>query len=601
MTEPKKKGVWTREELALAVSAYQKKECGLNECARIYNIPKATLKRHVDCKNKIANGEIKFYGGTPTFSVDIENEIKSHILKLEEMMFGLTQLDVRKLAFDVAEKNGMAHSFNRQKGVAGKKWYYNFMKRHPDLSLRTPECTSLARARGFNRASVSKFFDLLENICDRNALDGTRVFNVDESGFSTVQKRCQKIVATKGKKQIAGLSSGERGVNTTAVCCCSAAGQFVPPMIIFKRKRMAPELKIGAPEGSLVEISESGYIDSSLFVKWLQFFVDTVHPSQERKVLLCLDGHTTHSKNLQALELARESGVIMLQLPAHTTHKLQPLDVTFFKPLETFYIQEMQKWMRANPNASVSMFNVASILAPAYRRAATIENAASGFRSTGIWPVNRDIFGEHEFTAAENLSAMEVAEEEAGQNETGKSTPVQGTSQGRPRLFSFYILFTYLLPLAAAPEEINTTLSRSNNSSRISVAEISPVPAPTTKSRKRRRVAQQACELTSSPYKNELAERKARTTKPNAIFGKNEQKSCNTQSSAKTADPCCSRVSSSKSKPSRNESWFCILCKDDMQLDMIQCQECNKWVHAICANVSPLRKFYFCPHCLECF
>lgn len=101
---------------------------------------------------------------------------------------------------------------------------------------------------------------------------------------------------------------------------------------------MRPELKTGAPGGSLVEISESEYCDSTLFGKWLEFFIASVHPSPERKVLLCLDDHTTHSKNLKALELARKSGLIMLQLPGHTIHKLQSFDVAFSKPLETFYI-----------------------------------------------------------------------------------------------------------------------------------------------------------------------------------------------------------------------------------------------------------------------
>lgn len=40
------------------------------------------------------------------------------------------------------------------------------MRRHQDLSLRTPDCTSLAR--GFNKESVSTFFDLSEKICDEN-------------------------------------------------------------------------------------------------------------------------------------------------------------------------------------------------------------------------------------------------------------------------------------------------------------------------------------------------------------------------------------------------------------------------------------------------
>lgn len=121
--------------------------------------------------------------------------------------------------------------------------------------------------------------------------------------------------------------------------------------------------------------------------------------------MLCLDGHITHSKNLRALELARDHGVILLQLPGHTTHKLQPLDVSFFKPLETFCIQEMQKYLRTYPNLIISLFQIAQIFTPAYQRAATIENAVSGFKNTGIWPVNRNVFAEHEYAAADNLLA----------------------------------------------------------------------------------------------------------------------------------------------------------------------------------------------------
>ena len=99
---------------------------------------------------------------------------------------------------------------------------------------------------------------------------------------------------------------------------------------------MHPALGTGSPPGSLVEISYTGYSNSDLFTKWLQHFIDFVKPTPDRKVLLVLDGHTTHSKNLQAILLVRQSGVILLHLPSHTTHRLQPLDVAVFKPLETF-------------------------------------------------------------------------------------------------------------------------------------------------------------------------------------------------------------------------------------------------------------------------
>jgi hypothetical protein len=54
------------------------------------------------------------------------------------------------------------------------------------------------------------------------------------------------------------VSNAERGVNTTVVCCCSAESMYVPPLIIFKGKQLV--LADGAPEDSIVAMSETGYI-----------------------------------------------------------------------------------------------------------------------------------------------------------------------------------------------------------------------------------------------------------------------------------------------------------------------------------------------------
>lgn len=110
-------------------------------------------------------------------------------------------------------------------------------------------------------------------------------------------------------------------------------------MVIFKRKKWNNDLAVGAPPGSLVQISDTGYINSEFFVKWLQNFKSHVNSSTEKCVLLLLDGHSTHSKNLDACDNVRENGIILMQLPGHTTHRLQPLDVSFFLPLQTYFIQ----------------------------------------------------------------------------------------------------------------------------------------------------------------------------------------------------------------------------------------------------------------------
>ena len=78
-------------------------------CSRIYNVPKQTIKRHAEDKDKNANGDFKIFGRSRVFSDEIEHELEKNILKFEETMFGLTMSDVRKLAYAIAERNGLHH------------------------------------------------------------------------------------------------------------------------------------------------------------------------------------------------------------------------------------------------------------------------------------------------------------------------------------------------------------------------------------------------------------------------------------------------------------------------------------------------------------
>lgn len=131
-----------------------------------------------------------------------------------------------------------------------------------------------------------------------------------------------------------------------------------------------------------------------------------------KKIILVLDGHTIHSKNLTVIEMARENGVILLQLPGHTTHRVQPLDRTFFKPLQTYYAQMIRKWLQLNPGLCVTQYHVSELAAEAYGKAATIENATSGFKVTGIYPVDRTVFKESDFVAADNLNQIGMTSQE---------------------------------------------------------------------------------------------------------------------------------------------------------------------------------------------
>ena len=153
---------------------------------------------------------------------DVETELVEHCLTLESMYFGMRIDDLRHLAFDVAEANNIEHSFNQQTRMAGKKWYYSFMRRHPQLSLREPESTSMARAQGFNKQRVQSFFELLSKIYSEGEITTGRLFNMDETSLSTVQDGPIKIIRARGKKRIGAMTSNERGESVTSVVCVRA-------------------------------------------------------------------------------------------------------------------------------------------------------------------------------------------------------------------------------------------------------------------------------------------------------------------------------------------------------------------------------------------
>jgi hypothetical protein len=139
-----------------AVEAVRNETMGKNEACRVYNISKPTLLRHLRKEQNMLPFAEKKLGRSSDLPPQIEADLVSHIKSMAEVGFGFTPTDIRKLAFQLAEINKIRTRFDSRSKLAGLDWYYGFMKRHNDISLRSTEPTSLARAGGFNRPVVSK-------------------------------------------------------------------------------------------------------------------------------------------------------------------------------------------------------------------------------------------------------------------------------------------------------------------------------------------------------------------------------------------------------------------------------------------------------------
>ena len=393
--QPRKQ--WSKESMIAAVESVEG-GMGVREAARLYNLPYETLRRRV---NHVVSVECR--PGPPTVLTDDEEEqLASYCIKMADMGFGLSRDDVMLTAFRIAESSGRKHPF--QKGAAGRAWFDGFRSRHPCLTLRSAQSLSHSRAACANEEIVRDYFAKLAAVCARlNILTKPmQLFNMDETGLSIVHKP-GRVVAQLGRRNVWAITSAEKGKTHTILTCVSASGYALPPFMIYPRKRITDNLKVGALPGTSFHCSDSGWVNGELFVEWLKFFIKMIPPF--RPVLLLLDGHASHI-SIEVIELARSNDIHMLCLPAHTTHILQPLDVGVFKSLKAAYYKACRKYISDHPGRVITTEVIASLLAVAWPLSVTPVNIMAGFKKCGVYPLNPGEVGDRQIAPSKAIYSV---------------------------------------------------------------------------------------------------------------------------------------------------------------------------------------------------
>lgn len=103
------------------------------------------------------------------------------------------------------------------------------------------------------------------------------IYNADETGVSVVHKP-GKVLAELGQRNVYSTTSAERGKTHTILACVSAARNVLPPMMVYPRKKYVPDkFKEGCVPGTLFKTSESGWINTELYLEWFHFFCSRYH------------------------------------------------------------------------------------------------------------------------------------------------------------------------------------------------------------------------------------------------------------------------------------------------------------------------------------
>ena len=398
---PSKRKQWTNEQMARALMAVSE-GMPANKAAGTYGVPKSTLKDRVS--GRVVHGCKP--GPRPYLEHKEEKELTDFLISSSQCGYGKKRLEVMNIVKKVALEKKVLRGSRISCG-----WWRRFLERQKTLSLRQGDGTCSLRLSAINEETLSHYYGLLEDtMMTYNLLDHPeRIYNMDETGMP-LSPPTPRVVAMKGQRKVRCLTSSKKG-QVTVIACGNGVGQAIPPFVIFDAAQLNSLWTKGEVPGTRYGVSSRGWIDKELFHGWLvEHFLK--HCVASRPVLLLLDGHSSHFEP-QTIRFAKENGIIIICLPPHTTHELQPLDCSLFGPLKLAWSEVCHSFFMQHPGQVVSKMNFNQLFHSAWLKAVTPQNISAGFRKAGIWPFNPAAVVKSKVEApdvVENTSSGEVRE-----------------------------------------------------------------------------------------------------------------------------------------------------------------------------------------------
>lgn len=170
-------------------------------------------------------------------------------------------------------------------------------------------------------------------------------------GIGKASKRIVSKSALKKQQILGSIQDGSREF-ITCLACINADGLAIPPALIYQ-----------GTSGDLQDVwledfdhekeccyftsSAKGWTSDELGYSWLTkvFEPNTAKIAGRSRRLLLVDGHSSHV-NTRFIDFCDLHRIILVVLPPHSTHRLQPLDVGVFGPLAHYYSKALDQHVR---------------------------------------------------------------------------------------------------------------------------------------------------------------------------------------------------------------------------------------------------------------
>jgi len=272
----------------------------------------------------------------------------------------------------------------------GRHWMERFLKRHPVLRTQRARRIDSARVNGATGPVIQSWFQLLQIPAVKKILPANR-YNEDEYGLMEGQGTNGLVVGSSGTRAVQRKDPGSRAW-TSFIECISALGVVLPPAVILKGKDVQQQwfsVETDGMDDWLFTATENGWTDRGVALEWLErIFIPYTRPQDPTQArLLILDGHDSHTSD-DFMWNCFNNNIHLVFLPAHTSHVLQPLDLSVFSPLKHTYRKHLNNINTWAESTVVGKQLMLKCILRARQEALTAQNAKAGWKASGLWPVS---------------------------------------------------------------------------------------------------------------------------------------------------------------------------------------------------------------------
>jgi 4-hydroxybenzoate polyprenyltransferase len=322
--------------------------------------------------------------GLQRLTTDEENNLVGWVLTQEAIGNPPTHAQIRLFAQRIIQQHG-------DESPIGKRWFQGFLRRNPAIRTKRAKRMDSARINGATTEIIRQWFRLLA-IPAIKAIKPENRWNMDEAGLMEGQGGNGMVVGSSAKRALLKKQPGSKAW-TSFIECVSATGSHLPPLVIFKGKSVQQQWyprDLKPFETWEFTSTPNGWTSDDTAVEWLKkVFIPGSQPRGPRGALeprlLILDGHGSHTTT-EFMYLCFLHNIYLLFLPPHSSHVLQPLDLSIFSPLKRWFKKEMGFLSYITDSTPIGKENFLQCYRKARIQTLTSKNIISGWQATGLWP-----------------------------------------------------------------------------------------------------------------------------------------------------------------------------------------------------------------------